>query len=106
MDNNNNKFNTKIVKIITYIALLIPFLICLRVLIGYRKIIYVDLFLYLILIINLAATWHKKNKSERLFKIMMVSFLLLILSSLVLPGFEYLGPLKHYMLIFFIQFLQ
>ncbi len=25
---------------------------------------------------------------------MIVSFLLLILSSLVLPGFEYLGPLK------------
>ena len=68
MDNNNNKFNTKIVKIITYIALLIPFLICLRVLIGYRKIIYVDLFLYLILIINLAAAWLKKINQKDFLK--------------------------------------
>lgn len=86
--------NNKILKLVFYTSFLLPLLILGRYLLGYRVIIFADLFLTFLLYINLIILKVKNNEDYNLYKISLISFLLIIISGLFLPGFEYLGLMK------------
>lgn len=92
--NMKKTINNKILKLTTYISLMIPVLIFIRYILGYRMIIFVDLFLTLILLTLLAILWIQKNKSHKLYKSVLIVFMLVLFSGILLPGIEYLGNLK------------
>ena len=94
MYNNKRQINNKIFKLTTYISLILPVLILIRFMLGYKVIIFVDLFLTLILLVSLTMLWVQKNKSYKLYKISLILFLLVLLSGILLPGIEYLGIMK------------
>lgn len=86
--------NSKIFKLITFISLLLPVLILIRFMLGYRIIIYIDLVLTIILYIILLIQWVQKKKRYGLYKGALIIFLIILLSGILLPGLEYLGFLK------------
>lgn len=92
--NMKKRINNKILKLTTYISFTIPVLIFIRYLLGYRMIIFVDLFLTFTLLSLLIILWFQKNKSYKLYKSSLILFLLVVSSGILLPGFEYLGELK------------
>ena len=94
MYNNKRQINNKIFKLTTYIFLILPVLILIRFMLGYKVIIFVDLFLTLILLVSLTMLWVQNNKSYKLYKISLILFLLVLLSGILLPGIEYLGIMK------------
>lgn len=86
--------NNKILKLIFYNSILLPLLILGRYLLGYRLIIFVDLFLMIILYINLIILKVRENKDYNIYKMSLILFLINVISGLLLPGFEYLGFMK------------
>ena len=92
--NSNKQVNHKILKLITYISFILPVLIIIRFLLGYKVIVYVDIFMTLILHLFLIIQSLSKNESYKLYKLIMITFMLILISGLILPGIEYLGKIK------------
>ena len=91
--NNNKKspINNKILNLTFYLTLLLPFTILTRYFIGYRKIIWFDIALTILLLVLIGIHKFKKEKSGGLYKSILILFLIACLSGIILPGFEYRG---------------
>lgn len=94
MKNLDKKINIRILKLISFISLLLPILIIARFLLGYRVIIYIDLVLSITLYILLLIVWFQKNKRYSFYKWSLIMFIIIMLSGILLPGLEYLGFIK------------
>ena len=91
MNNKENKINIKIFRLISYIALLLPVLIVIRYILGYRVIIFIDLFLTIVLYVFLSIFWIQKKKKYGIYKAAIIIFIIILGSGVFLPGLEYLG---------------
>lgn len=94
MKNLDKKINIRILKLISFISLLLPILIIARFLLGYRMIIYIDLVLSITLYILLMTVWFQKRKRYSIYKWALIIFIIILISGILLPGLEYLGFTK------------
>lgn len=85
------KYNKKIFNIMFQITLFIPILLLIKYLLGYKVIVYIEIFIYLIFLTLTLIFKFSKNKSYSLYKSVLINYLIYTIVSIYIISFDYKG---------------